>query len=303
MDQTPRNVSETARDHRALFTRRKWIKRVAGSVALGSVGIGLYTWRIEPRWVEVVERSMPIRNLPVPLEGRTLVQISDIHIGDDVDDSFLIDWFQRVAKWAPDIVVFTGDFLTLRRDQSLPIDQMESVLSHFPRGKLATIGILGNHDYGVHWNDTQAADVVTGIAENAGLDIVRNGMRNIDGLQIVGFDDFWGPNFGGAKVLGNIDLSLPTLVLCHNPDVVDLPVWSGYRGWILSGHTHGGQCKPPFLKPPILPIHNKRYAAGEIPLSDGRRLYVNRALGHNMRVRFNVRPEVTIFRLTCDHSN
>ena len=148
----------------------------------------------------------------------------------------------------------------------------------------------------------QAADVVIGIAENAGLDIVRNGVRDIDGLQIVGFDDFWGPNFGGAKVLRNIDLSLPTLVLCHNPDVVDLPVWSGYRGWILSGHTHGGQCKPPFLKPPLLPIYNKRYAAGEVLLSDGRRLYVNRALGHTMRVRFNVRPEVTIFRLTCDHS-
>ena len=302
MDQTPRNISETSRDLRAFLTRRKWIKRVAGSVALGTVGVGLYAWRIEPRWVEVVERSMPIRNLPASLEGRTLVQISDIHIGDDVDDSFLIDWFQRVAKWAPDFVVFTGDFLTLRRDHSLPIDQMESVLSHFPRGKLATIGILGYHDYGVHWNDMQAADVVTGIAENAGLDIVRNEKRNIDGLQVVGFDDFWGPNFGGAKVLRNVDLSLPTLVLCHNPDVVDLPVWSGYRGWVLSGHTHGGQCKPPLLKPPLLPIHNKRYAAGEIPLSDGRRLYVNRALGHAMRVRFNVRPEVTIFRLTCDHS-
>ena len=285
-----------------MLTRRKWIKRVAGTVALGTVGIGLYTWRIEPRWVEVVERSMPIRNLPASLEGRTLVQISDIHIGDDVEDAFLIDWFQRVTAWTPDIVVFTGDFLTLRRDRSLPIDQMESVLVHFPRGKLATIGILGNHDYGVRWSDMQAADVVTGIAENAGLDIVRNEMRNIDGLQIVGFDDYWGPNFGGAKVLRDVDLAPPTLVLCHNPDVVDLPIWSGYRGWILSGHTHGGQCKVPFLRPPLLPVHNKRYAAGEIPLSDGRRLYVNRALGHTMRVRFNVRPEVTIFRLTCDRS-
>ncbi len=302
MDQTPGNESEDSCGHRTLLTRRKWIKRVAGTVALGTVGIGLYSWRIEPRWVEVVERSMAITNLPSSLEGRTLVQISDIHIGEAVEDAFLIDWFQKVATWAPDIVVFTGDFLTLKHDKSLPIDQMESVLSHFPRGKLATIGILGNHDYGVRWKDRQAADVVTGIAEDAGLDIVRNAFRNVEGLQIVGFDDYLSPNFGGAKVLKDIDLTPPTLVLCHNPDVVDLPIWSGYRGWILSGHTHGGQCKVPFLTPPLLPIHNTRYAAGEIPLSDGRRLYVNRALGHSMRVRFNVRPEVTIFRLTRDRS-
>ena len=302
MDQSSQIESEDSRDQRALLTRRKWIKRVAGSVTVGAVGVGLYSWRIEPHWVEVVERSMAIKNLPSSLEGRTLVQISDIHIGEAVDDAFLIDWFQRVTAWAPDIVVFTGDFLTLKHDKSLPIDQMKSVLSHFPRGKLATIGILGNHDYGVRWKDVQVADVVTAIAEDAGLDMVRNGMRNVDGLQVVGFDDYLSPNFGGKKVLKDIDLSPPTLVLCHNPDVVDLPIWSGYRGWILSGHTHGGQCKVPYLTPPLLPIHNTRYAAGEIPLSDGRRLYVNRALGHSMRVRFNVRPEVTIFRLTGDRS-
>jgi uncharacterized protein len=88
------------------------------------------------------------------------------------------------------------------------------------------------------------------------------------------------------------------LVLCHNPDVADLPIWKGYQGWILSGHTHGGQCKPPFLPPPILPVRNRRYTAGEIDLNDGRRLYINRGLGYFRRVRFNVRPEITVFALT-----
>jgi len=49
-------------------------------------------------------------------------------------------------------------------------------------------------------------------------------------------------------VLSGVDHAKANLVLCHNPDVADLPVWSGYRGWILSGHTHGGQGpKPPFF--------------------------------------------------------
>ena len=60
----------------------------------------------------------------------------------------------------------------------------------------------------------------------------------------------------------------PALVLSHNPDTADVPGWLGYEGWILSGHTHGGQCKPPFLPPPLLPVRNRRYTSGEI---DGRR--------------------------------
>jgi uncharacterized protein len=94
-----------------------------------------------------------------------------------------------------------------------------------------------------------------------------------------------------------LDQSKANLVLCHNPDVCDLPVWNNYKGWILSGHTHGGQVKPPFLDPPMLPVKNKNYSAGKILLPDGRTLYINRALGHLWQVRFNVRPEITIFEL------
>jgi predicted MPP superfamily phosphohydrolase len=85
--------------------------------------------------------------------------------------------------------------------------------------------------------------------------------------------------------------------LCHNPDAADLPVWGNHRGWILCGHTHGGQCKPPFLPPPLLPVKNRKYTAGVIDLSWHRHMYINRGLGHLLRVRFNVRPEVTVFRL------
>lgn len=284
------------------MNRRKWLKRVAWTAIGSALGVGLYTWRIEPHLVEVIRQEMPIAGLPASLQGRSLVQISDIHIGEFVDEKFLIDWFRRVSEWKPDIVVFTGDFLTLRRDRSLPIEQMERVLDQFPQGTLATIGILGNHDYGLRWSDPLAGNTVAAIAQNAGIDVLRNQTQEVTGLQIVGFDDYWGPNFAGPRVLSRVDVKRPTLVLCHNPDVADLPVWSGYQGWILSGHTHGGQCKAPFLSPPLLPIRNRRYPAGKINLDDGRTLYVNRALGHSMKVRFNVRPEVTVFTLTRDQS-
>ena len=74
-------------------------------------------------------------------------------------------------------------------------------------------------------------------------------------------------------------------------------MWGGYRGWTLSSRTHGGPCEPPFLPPPLLPVVNRRYTSGAFDLGDGRSLYINCGLGHLKRVRFNVRPEITLFRL------
>ena len=65
----------------------------------------------------------------------------------------------------------------------------------------------------------------------------------------------------------------------------------------VAGHTHGGQCKPPFLAPPLLPVRNRHYSSGKIALSGGRRMYISRGVGHLMRVRFNARPEITVFKL------
>ena len=79
--------------------------------------------------------------------------------------------------------------------------------------------------------------------------------------------------------------------------MADQPIWGDYEGWILAGHTHGGQVKPPFLPPPMLPVRNKRYTAGAFALSGNRSLYINRGLGNLWPVRFNVRPEITLFTL------
>ena len=66
---------------------------------------------------------------------------------------------------------------------------------------------------------------------------------------------------------------------------------------MLSGHTHGGQCNFPLIGTPYLPVANRRYVEGEFDLGDGRRLYINRGLGFNRRIRFNARPEITAFTL------
>jgi predicted MPP superfamily phosphohydrolase len=59
----------------------------------------------------------------------------------------------------------------------------------------------------------------------------------------------------------------------------------------------------PFFDPPILPVRNSRYTQGQIDLDDGRKLYVNPGLGYLRQVRFNVRPEITVFTLTRQSIN
>ena len=142
------------------------------------------------------------------------------------------------------------------------------------------------------------ADEVVRIARSAGVTLLRNEAVNIGGLQFIGLDDFWGPHFDPAPVLSARAQDIPTIVLTHNPDTVDENVWGDYKGWILAGHTHGGQCKPPFLPPPMLPVRNKHYTSGKFELTGNRQMYISRGIGHLLQVRFNVRPEIAVFELT-----
>ncbi len=176
-------------------------------------------------------------------------------------------------------------------------DVLDEVLQHAVKGKLGTIGILGNHDYGLSWQEEEAADAIAQLLENNGIPLLRNQQKEMHGLNFIGFDDLWAKKLDAKKAMKNFNPSKANLALCHNPDACDLKIWNNFEGWILSGHTHGGQCKPPFLPAPMLPVKNKRYAAGKIDLENNKTLYVNRALGHLHQVRFNVRPEITIFEL------
>ncbi len=276
-----------------LLTRRNFL-RASGAAIVAAAGLGFYTWRVEPHWLEFVYRSLPIRGLPSSLQGRTLVQLSDIHVGGRVDDEYVTATFRRVAALRPDIVVVTGDLISYH---SSIFEQTESIYRYFPTGRLATLAILGNHDYGPEWAHPEIAAQVVDTVAAFGITVLRNQDHEVEGLRVVGLDDLWAKRFDTRQVVPLLKSTAPTMVLSHNPDTVDLPVWDGYDGWILSGHTHGGQCKPPFLRPPLLPCRNPLYTAGEFDLSGGRSMYISRGVGHLLHVRFNVRPEVTVFEL------
>ncbi|SIR03666.1 hypothetical protein SAMN05421797_105184 [Maribacter ulvicola] len=257
---------------------------------------GLYSWQIEPFWLQFVYVKMPLKNLPDALVGKTIMQISDIHVGNAFDYQYIIDSFKEAQELHPDFVVYTGDYVSYEDDGQ--IAQLQEVMQHVVKGSLGTIGVLGNHDYGIDFIEEPVAKRITKSLEAVGVTMLRNDAVEINGLNFLGMDDYWGSNFYPEKTTEKYNPDIANITLCHNPDVCDLPVWNNFKGWILSGHTHGGQVKPPFLPPLILPVKNKNYDAGIKDLKDGRTLYINSALGCLRQVRFNVRPEITVFELT-----
>lgn len=280
-------------------TRRSFLKRGAvGAIA----GLGVYAFGVEPRWVRIEHHDLPIRDLPDHLINKNAVQISDLHIGNRVGESYLRRQFEYIDSLQPDFVFFTGDYLD---DASQwHAEKGIKLLPHFPRGKLGTACVLGNHDFGHYKDDViRKAPNTERLArafEEQGLNLLRGDVVELSGLTIAGLPDYW---FGGFKkdaardvIQSTIDRGA-TITLSHNPDTLDLPIWNGYRSWVLCGHTHGGQCRFPIVGAPRLPVENKRYISGEYDVNKGMKMYINRGLGHTARVRFMARPEITVFRL------
>lgn len=276
-----------------MISRRSFVRASSGLLA-GVGALGGYTRYVEPQWLEVSRRRMTIRNLPTSLVGRTLVQVSDIHVSEEVPDDYVRSTFATVRALKPDIVAYTGDF-TSRHDNEF--EHAMAMYAELPRGVLGTVASLGNHDYGNAWLHPEHAARTAAILRAQGVTVLVNDITDVAGLHVVGMGDLWAYAFDPRTAFADLAPAAASLVLSHNPDTVDLPGWESYRGWILAGHTHGGQCKPPFLPPPMLPVKNRRYTSGEFALSNGRTMYINRGVGNVMSVRFNVRPEVTVFTL------
>ena len=115
-----------------MMSRRSFLRAAAGFTGLAA-GLGYYTCRIEPEWLELVHRPLPIRRLPSSLFGRALARFSVLHVGPRVSDAYLLDNFRRVGALRPDIVVVTGDLMSWHDGA---FDHLAAVYRHLPKGRL-----------------------------------------------------------------------------------------------------------------------------------------------------------------------
>jgi predicted MPP superfamily phosphohydrolase len=267
--------------------KRLFLARVtaagAASVGVGMTGFGAYRAFEKPA-VTVVPVKLP--GLPKALDGFSIVQLSDIHVGAVIQEKFLQQLVDVANGAKPDLLAITGDL----------VDGTPGQLGRYVatlKGLQARYGrffVSGNHDYYSGWDEW--APVVTGL----GFEVLRNRFVTIGdagaSFDLVGVDD-WGMRLAHSdydldKATAGRDPTRASVLLAHQPSGLDLAA-AKQIGLQLSGHTHGGQIFPGTLIGDL--IWGSRNTG--LSMHDGTQLYTSRGCGFvGPPVRVGAPPEV-----------
>lgn len=279
---------------------------VAGAVPFAVVGYGFFIGRQNYR---VQEASVPVPNLPEPLNGLRLLQLTDIHASAYMP----VKEIRRVVGLAreldPDLVFHTGDFITSRGD---PLTEAVAELVAV-QGRYGSFGCLGNHE--IYAGTTEAT---TQLFARHGVGILRgrNAEVEIRGakLNLIGVDyqrqprssysESWWAKFSLPGVERFVRRDVVNILLTHNPNPFLRAADLGIE-LTLAGHTHGGQVQVEILDSRWSPARFiTRFISGLYSLPSGasstRRcfLYVSRGIGTIAApIRLGAPPEITLLTL------
>jgi predicted MPP superfamily phosphohydrolase len=160
---------------------------------------------------------------------------------------------------------------------------------------------LGNRDHAV------GPAAVTDALTAAGLSVLRNQGQAIT-LELGGHDGFWLAGLDDVRyrqddlgaALADAPEGMPVILLVHEPDyALGIAELAADLGIILqlSGHSHGGQVRLPFIGAPILPYLGERFPEG-LKKAGPMWVYTTRGVGLvSPPVRFNCPPEITALTL------
>jgi hypothetical protein len=267
----------------------------------GVAALAVDTTLIAPNFPRIVRQELVLRRWPEPLERFTIALLSDFHYDPYFSVHPLRSSISMVNELHPDLIVLTGDFVTeplhankaskaKAADAAEPCAQLLRQMQA-PYGQWA---VLGNHDVVTDpsrvINSLRAAGIQ--ILGNQSAPIETNGAR----FWLAGVDDVMEKRSDLDKALLNVPANEPVVLLAHEPDFADyvarFPV-----DLQLSGHSHGGQVRIPFVRPLWLPPLAKKYIWGLFKIG-GLTLYTNPGLGTvGLPVRMNCPPEITLLTL------
>ncbi len=207
-----------------------------------------------------------------------LAQITDPHLGPFMSEARLARICERAVARDPDLVLLTGDFLTMESQQSP--EALARALAPLRALPGRVFACRGNHDH-------EAPEVVARALAEVGAKLLIDEAALVETdagpVQIVGLDFAWRERAARMARACAEHPRVPgalRLVLLHDPGAFDsLP--EGEGDLVLSGHTHGGQLGLLRLGLP----HTIVSALTKIPDHGfwGRgpdRLYVHRGTGH-----------------------
>lgn len=188
--------------------------------------------------------QVPIQDLPTALEGFTIAQISDIHVGPTIKKKYLQAIVDQVNRVQADMVALTGDLVDGRlhwlQDHVEPLKDL--------RSRHGTYFVTGNHEYYSGANDWIAH------LQTLGLNVLINDHAVLehdgDALVVAGVADYSAHLFDEshrsdpkAAVASAPDHIATRILLAHQPRSIFSALEAGYN-LQLSGHTHGGQFLP-----------------------------------------------------------
>jgi uncharacterized protein len=259
------------------------------ALAIVALTVVLTGWALYSAAVVLKLRRVTVRldGLGEGLEGLRIVQISDLHIGDALDEPFLRRVVARVNALAPDVVAVTGDLVDglvpAVRDFVAPLAEL--------RARFGVYYVTGNHEY--YWGGPEWEAEVGRL----GLTVLRNSHRVIsrDGSELAlgGVPDLQGIRFHPDHAC-RPDLAfagapdgVPRVLLAHQPAAARTAAAAGVH-LQLSGHTHGGQIFPfhffVWLSQPVLSGLRKLF---------GIWVYTHRGTGTwGPRMRLGAAPEI-----------
>lgn len=254
--------------------RRRFLARVTGGTALVVGGTSMARGMIEARGThEIVDVEVTLAKLPPALDGFTIVQLTDLHVGLTIDGAFVKKVVDHANSLAPDLIALTGDFVDGRvddlRDEIAPLRDL--------RAKHGVFAVTGNHEY--------YSGVDPWIAEISGLGAryLRNEHVTIGSgdavFDLAGVDDHSAKGDGHgedlAKAMTGRDPKRALVLLAHQPRQVRRAAKHGVD-LQLSGHTHGGQIWPWHY---VVSIQQGGLLAGRYEY-EGTQLYVSRGCGY-----------------------
>jgi predicted MPP superfamily phosphohydrolase len=261
------------------------------AVAAPAMAVG-YGVLIERHRMRLTEVEAPVKGLPPDLDGLTMVQITDIHLGPYLSRRELERAVDMANETRATLALVTGDLITIRSDElGACLDALRGL-----RADSGVWGCLGNHEiYGDCDDEAARRAAAVGIRFLRGENVPLRFGSAVLNLAGVDYQRMRRPYLRGAERL--VDPSAFNVLLSHNPDVFPVAARQGFH-LTVAGHTHGGQVTVEILRQNLSPARFFTPYVYGLYEKDARHAWVGRGLGTvGVPARIGAPPEVALIRL------
>ncbi len=255
--------------------------------------LGAWAILIEPVWIKVTRRTLELPQLPPELEGLRLGFISDTHCGAWSKRAFFDKAWKQLEREAADILLIGGDIVVNHASSSW-LEELEGLSDYQP--PLGKYAVLGGHDrhYGSIEVTRGLQSLGVNVLHNQSVPLQRQGVT----WYVVGLGDNSDlPSQSNPRqAFADVPETAFAVTIAHSPDIVIHPEAKRFS-LVLSGHTHAGQVRIPWLGAPLCVTELPRRHDRGFTHFQGIPLFVSQGLGCTVRLRFCCRPEICILTL------